>query len=183
MLQHVVDGTLHAHAAVEQTGDTRGDLIPHLLAQATRRQTIDGAIGAGVARFLLAGLEQVAHAAISALVIYVIMGMAVGDGELDGGTAGFGSRNALPDQGVEGGMVEFQELLVSLLAQVVPPGYNILGVLSSICPIIFKNYQKQQQCSDVSSPAPMRADGSAIFPLHRGCRWGIPSFPFASCWG
>ena len=95
------------------------DFFPHMpsLAGFGKAGFLFAVIGAGSVTMLLTRLEQVAYPAVGILMVHVIVGMAVGDGKLNCRLAGFALGHTLFKQGIKGGVVKSQELLVSLLAQ------------------------------------------------------------------
>ena len=120
MFKHMLNGTFHAHALLQQGSHALGDFLPHLSTQPTLSQSVlfMAVIGACVACRFLFGLELTANATVGAFKIYMVVRVAMVDGEHDCRHAGV--WNALFNHGVKGGVEEFQELLVTLAAQIAP---------------------------------------------------------------
>ena len=119
MFQHVVDGALDAHTLPGEFLHVAGDFKPHLLAQAAFGQahTFVVAETARSVALLVTGRQQVTHAAVGPFMPHVIVGTAVGDGELGGSAARLAWTHPLLEQGVEGGVVQCQKFFVTLVAQ------------------------------------------------------------------
>ena len=119
MLQHVVDCGLDAQPLAGERAYVISYLIPHLLAQAPFGQTyfLAGAIIACPVASFVTGTQQVAHAAIGPLVVHMIVGAPVGDGEFGSGATCLALAHPLLHQCLKGRVVQCQEFFIPLLAQ------------------------------------------------------------------
>ena len=119
MLQDVVYGGLYAHPMAGECADMFSNLIPHLLAQAPLGQAhfFAGAVIACPVASFVTGTQQVAHAAIGALMIHMVVGTSVGDGEFCSGATSLAFAHPLLDECIQGGVVQCQEFFIPLLAQ------------------------------------------------------------------